>query len=94
MVDQEFLSTKYRLDTLCPPPLKPNIADTITMHYGRLLLKAKTKFHIDQKQVEIRRLNILIGQGCRCVSDLEAKIKYIETLNPWRAEQIRILKSV
>lgn len=48
MVDQEFLLIGYRLDTLCPPLLKPNVADAIGVCYGRLPLKAKTKFHIDQ----------------------------------------------
>ena len=45
-------------------------------------------------QVEIRRLNILVAQGCRRVSYLKAEIKYIETLEAQRVKQIRILKSV
>lgn len=94
MRDQEYPPTAYRLDTLRPPPLKPDVADAIGLRYGRIPLKAKTMFHIDQMHVEIRRLNILIAQGCRRVSALESEVKYIETLEAQRLEQIRILKSV
>lgn len=64
------------------------------MRYSRLPLKAKTKFHINQVQVEICCLNILISQGCRRVNDLGAEINHIETLEARRTKQIRILKSV
>lgn len=86
--------SEYRLDTLRAPPLKPDVANAIGVRYGRLPLKAKTKLHMDQMQVEIRRLNLLVAQGLGRVSDLESEIKNIETLQARRAEQIRILKSV
>lgn len=94
MRDQEFAPTGYRLDILRPPPLKPEVADEIGLRYGRVPMKAKTKLHLDQMKIEIRRLNILVAQGCRRVSELEEEIKYIETLEAQRAEQIRILKGV
>lgn len=35
------------MDTLCLPLLKPNVANTISVRYSRLPLKAKIKFHIN-----------------------------------------------
>lgn len=92
--DQEFAPTGYRLETFCPSPLKPEVADEIGLWYGRIPLKAKTKFHADQMRVEIRRLGLLIAQGCRRVSRLEADIKYVESLEAQRAERIRILEGI
>lgn len=43
-----------------PPPLKPDVPNAIGVRYGRLPLKAKSKFHADRMQVEICRLNILM----------------------------------
>lgn len=94
MVDQKFLLTKYRLVIFCPPPLKPNVANTIDMCYGRLPLKIKAKFYTDQVQIEIRHFNISIGQGYCQMSNLEAKMKYIKTLEAKWAKQIQILKNV
>lgn len=90
----EFPQTGFRLDMLRPLPLKPEVADKIGIRYGRVPMKAKTKFHIDQMKVEIQPLGILISQGCNQMSNLEREIKYMETLEAQCAEQIRILKSV
>lgn len=81
------------MDTLCPPSLKPDVANAIGVRYGRLPFKAKTKFYTNQVQVEIRRLNILVAQECPQIGDLKAEIKHIETLEARRAKQIRILKA-
>lgn len=63
-----------------PPPLKPEVADEIGIRYGRVPLKAKTKFHNDQMKVEIWRLGVLIANGWDWVSELEAEIKYVKRL--------------
>ncbi len=44
---ENFAPRKFRLDTLWAPPLLPETADAIGLRYGRLHLRAKTKFHVD-----------------------------------------------
>lgn len=68
MRNAEYPPTGFRLDMLRPPPLKPEVADEIGIKYGRVPLKAKTKFHIDQMKVDIWRLGVLrqrLGLGQR-----------------------------
>lgn len=80
IIDQEFLLIGYWLDTLRSPPLKSNVPNAIGVCYSRLPLKIKIKDYTDQIQVKICHLNILISHGCYRMSDFEAEIKHIETL--------------
>ncbi len=57
---KNFAPQKFRLDILRAPPLLPETANAIGLQYGRLHLRAKTKFHIDQMQVELSRFRILV----------------------------------
>lgn len=77
---KNFAPRKFRLNTLRAPPLLTETADAIGLRYGRLHLRAKTKFHVNQMQVELSRLRILVQQGCRRIKAMESEIKYIESL--------------
>ncbi len=57
---ENFAPRKFRLDTLRAPPLLPETTNAIGLRYGRLHLRAKTKFHVDQMQIELSRLRILV----------------------------------
>ncbi len=91
---QEFALRRFRLDTLRAPPLLAETADAIGMRYGCLNLQAKTKLHVDQIKCEIKRLDVLVQQGCKRIKALEAEMKYIETLEKAREDQVRIVKSI
>lgn len=90
----KFPLTGFCLDMLYPLLLKPKVANEIGIPYGRLPIKAKIKFYVDQMKVEIKPLDIFILQKCNQVSNLEGEIKYVEILEAQCAKQIRILKSV
>ncbi len=91
---QEFASKRFRLDTLRAPPLLAETADAIGMRYSRLNLRAKTKLHVNQMKCEIKRLDVLVQQGCKYIKALEAEMKYIETLEKAREDQVRIVKGI
>ncbi len=91
---QEFAPRRFRLDTLRAPPLLAETADAIGMRYGRLNLRAKTKLHVDQMKCEIKRLDVLVQQGCKRIKALEAEMKYIKTLEKAREDQVWIIKGI
>ncbi|WP_375449249.1 hypothetical protein [uncultured Nostoc sp.] len=91
---QEFAPRRFCLDTLHPPPLLTETADAIGMRYGRLNLWAKIKLHIDQMKCEIKRLAIFVQQGYNRIKALESEMKYIETLEKARKDQVRIIKGI
>ena len=43
---------------------------------------------------KIKRLAILVQQGCNRIKTLESEIKYIETLEKAREDQVRIVKGI
>ncbi len=91
---QEFAPRRFRLDTIRAPPFLAETADAIGMQYSRLNLWAKTKLHVDQIKYEIKRLDVLVQQGCNRIKALESEIKYIETLEKAQQDQVRIVKSI
>ncbi len=91
---QEFTPRRFRLDTLRVPPLLAETADAIGMRYGRLNLRAKTKLHMDQMKCEIKRLDVLVQQGCNRIKALKSEMKYIETLEKAREDQVCIVKGI
>ncbi len=91
---QVFALRRFRLDTLRAPPLLAKTADAIGMRYGCLNLRAKTKLHVDQMKCEIKRLDVLVQQGCNRIKALESEMKYIETLEKAREDQVRIVKGI
>ncbi len=91
---QEFALRRFRLDTLRAPPLLTETANAIGMQYGRLNLRVKTKLHVDQMKCEIKRLDVLVQQGCNRIKALESEMKYIKTLEKAREDQICIVKSI
>lgn len=91
---QEFAPCGFKLDCMRAPVLKPDVADAVGLRYGRLSMRAKIKFHIDQMTVELERLRLLVSQGCRRIHETEVEIKYVESLEVQRANEARILKAV
>ncbi len=45
-------------------------------------------------QVELSHLRILVQQGCHRIKTIESEIKYIQSLEAQREDQVRILKGV
>lgn len=88
---EEFAPRGFCLDTFRPPPLFSVTADAIGFRYGRLTLKAKTKFHVDQMKVEVARLRILVQQGCRRIKAIKSEMSYMESLEAERKDQVQIL---
>ena len=43
----EFPPHEFKLDRIDAPALDPDVADIVGLRYGRLLMRAKTKFHMD-----------------------------------------------
>lgn len=91
---KNFASKKFRLDTPQALPLLPETANAIELWYGRLNIRAKIKFHVDQIQVKRSRLRILVQQSCCQIKAMESKIKYIESLKTQQEDQVCILKGV
>lgn len=91
---KQFARRAFCLDMLRAPPLQPETADPIGLRYRRLLLRAKTKFHVDQMKVEVGRLCVLVQQRCRRIKEMESEIKYVESLEAEQEDQVRILRRV
>lgn len=89
---EEFAPRGFRLDTLRPPPILPVTAVAIGLRYGRIPLKAKTKFHADQIKVEVARIRVLVQQGFQRIKAMESEITYVESLEAEREDQVRILQ--
>ena len=90
----EFPPRGFKLDRMRAPALDPDVADAVGLRYGRLPMRAKTKFHVDQMKVELERLRLLVSQACRRIHETEIEIKYVEGLEVQRANEARILKAV
>ncbi len=69
----------------------PDVADIIDLKYGKLSVRAKTIFDMEQVKVEIVRLKMLITHSCRYINKLESELKYIQELEETRAKEASIL---
>lgn len=82
------------MDRFRAPVLAPDVANTVGLRYRRLSMRAKTKFHADQMNVELERLKLLVSQGCRRIHEMESEIKYVKSLEVAQENKVRILKAV
>lgn len=76
----EFLLRRFKLDHMRASALDPDVADKVGLRYGRLSMRAKTKFHVDQIKMELERLWLLVSQPCQCIHETKVEIKYVESL--------------
>ncbi len=76
--DAEFPPQAFKLDRQHPPLVAPDVADAIGLKYGRLSLRAKIIFHMEQVKVEIARLRMLTTHSCRRINELESELKYLK----------------
>lgn len=90
----EFAPRGFKLDCQRAPPMAPEVADAFGLKYGRLSLRAKTKFHAEQVKVEIARLKMLTSHSCRRINAMESELKYIKSLEEARAKEASILNAV
>lgn len=91
---EEFAPRGFRMNRLRAPALTPEVADAIGLRYGRLPFRAKTKFHVDQMKVELKRLKLFVSQVRRRINEMEQEIRYVESLEVARADEARTLKAV
>ena len=88
----EFPLRKFKLDRISALALDSNVADVIGLRYGRLPIRAKTKFHMDQMKVKLERLRLLVSQAYRHIHKTKVEIKYIEGLKVQQANKLVFLK--
>lgn len=90
----EFPSQGFKLDCQHAPPMVAEVVDAIGQKYGKLSMRAKTKFHAEQLKVEIAYLKMLTSYSCRRINEIESELKYIQGLEKIRVKEANILKAV
>lgn len=92
--DAEFLPQAFKLDHQCLSLVTSDVADAIGVKYGRLSLRAKTIFNIEQVKVEIACHKMLTTHSCCYINELESKLKYIKGLEEIQLKEANILMPI
>lgn len=90
----EFVLCTFKLDCQRALPLAREVADSIGLRYGRLFLRAKSKFHANLLKIEIARLKMLTLQRYRYINKMKQKLKYIQSFKVTRAKEASIFKAI
>lgn len=70
------------------------IINIIRMQYGRILLKVKIKFHVNQIKIELVHVHIFVSQDSCQIRALKEIIKDVKSLEKKWGYEIHILKRI
>lgn len=56
----EFPLHGFKLDRMHALALDPNVTGAVGLRYGKLFIRAKTKFYVDQMKIELEQLWLLV----------------------------------
>lgn len=90
----DFSPGPYRLDTLSPPVLVPEVVDKVACRYSRLPLERADAFHATHIEQEIAQLDIIVSQAANRASALKAALARATKQKSKYKEQLELIRTI
>lgn len=90
----DFSSGPYRLDTLSPPVLIPEVIDEVACRYSRLALERADAFHAARIEQEIAQLDIIVSKAANWASALKATLARATKQKSKYKEQLELICTI
>ncbi|MCJ1347753.1 hypothetical protein MMC31_005982, partial [Peltigera leucophlebia] len=90
----DFSPGPYRLDTLSPPVLVPEVVDEVACRYSRLPLERADAFHVARIEQEIARLDIIVSKAANRASTLKAALAWATKQKSKYKEQLELIRTI
>lgn len=89
-----FSPGPYRLDTLSPPVLVPEVVDEVACRYSRLPLERADAFHAARIEQEIARIDIIVSQAANRASALKSALARATKRKSKYKEQLELIYTI